>query len=110
MSICFVSKIFVIIFFYFKFLTVVVTKYLKTIKKWTEAKNESLQYGLRRRKWKYSRFPSFRFLPHNQNRKLKTLRIVFLPQILTLVVTQDFKTSKQKTNELRQKPKTSDMI
>ena len=77
-------------------LTVVVTKVLKTTKNWTETKTESLQYVLRR---KNEHFRDFRVLGFCPITKIENSEIseIFLPQISTLVVTQDLKTTKKWT-------------
>ena len=68
----------------------------KSAKKKLRQKLKRFQYDLEE-KWKFSRFPSFRFYPILKIENSEITEIYLLLQILTVVVTQDLKTTKNWT-------------
>ena len=71
-----------------QFFTVIVTQDSNTTKKWTEAKTENSRYGLRTKNKHFWGFQVFGFCPVTIIENSEILEM-FLPQILTLVVTPD---------------------
>ena len=57
-------------------------------------KNLKFKICFQKKQWKFSRFPSFRFCPIAKIKNLEILENVLLLEILTVVVTEDAKTTK----------------
>ena len=87
-----------------RIMKLIVIQDLKTPKQSTETKTKRFQYDLEQ-KAKFPRFPSFRFCPIPKTENLEFSEICLWLQILTVVVTQDFK-----KNELRQNVKGCAMV